>query len=330
MYTLPAMVYLFMAVLLADLIRLLLQYLDRIPRSALVSATGTGIALGIALIVLIYGAINARNIQTVHYKINLDKKGPETAAMSAGIASESTLRIALVSDLHIGLTVDRKWTANIVDAINRTKPDIICLAGDIFDSNIETEVDLQAVRTELLRLNAPLGVYACAGNHDVDRISLGILRGGASTERIHDFLKSAGVTLLLDEVVLVGDSFYLAGRRDARPIGMSITRKSAAELASGLDASKPFIFLDHQPVDFPAEEEAGADLILAGHTHRGQFFPGNIVTAHIYKNAGAIHYGYWKGRSAHGIVTSGAGTWGPAVRVATNSEVAVVDIKFGN
>ena len=319
MYTLPAVVYLFLAIVLTDLTRFLLQYFNRIPRTALVSAAGTGIALGIALVVVLSGAFNARNIRTVHYNITLNKK-----------ARVSSLRIAQISDLHIGATVDRKWTANIVDAANRTNPDIICLAGDIFDSNIDTDVDIEGVTAELRRFKAPLGVYACAGNHDVDRISLSTLREGVSTDRINSFLKNAGITLLQDEIALVEDRFYLVGRRDARPIGMSNARKSAAELVSGLDASRPIIFLDHQPVDYPAVEEAGGDLILSGHTHRGQFFPGNIATAYIYKKAGAIHYGYWKGRSAQGIVSSGAGTWGPAVRVATNSEVAVVDIKFND
>ena len=318
MYSLPTVVYLFLAVFIMDLARLLLQHLHRIPRTPAVSAIFTGIALGIAVIIMIYGAINVRNIHTVHYNITLNKKSPE-----------SPLRVALISDLHIGAVIGRKWTANIVDAVNRTNPDLVLMAGDIFDSNLDTEVDLDGITAELRRFKATFGVYACAGNHDIDRLLLSTLREGGSNSRIHDFLKNAGITLLQDEVAEAA-GICLIGRRDARPIGMSQSRKSAAELVSGLDKSRPIIFLDHQPVDYPREEAAGADLILSGHTHRGQFFPGNIATAYIYKKAGAVHYGYWKGRSAQGIVTSGAGTWGPAVRVATHSEVAVVDIIFDN
>ena len=72
------------------------------------------------------------------------------------------------------------------------------------------------------------------------------------------------------------------------------------------------------------------DLVLSGHTHKGQFFPGNIITEYIFKKAGAVHYGYWKGRYTQAVVSSGAGVWGPPIRIATNSEAAVVNIKFGN
>jgi predicted MPP superfamily phosphohydrolase len=175
-----------------------------------------------------------------------------------------------------------------------------------------------------------LGVFACQGNHDVDRLSL---REGAATDRVREFLEKSGIVFLFDEVVLVADRFYLAGRRDARPIGGADPsnrreRKTAAELTAGLDLSRPLIVMDHQPVDYPSVEAAGADLILSGHTHRGQFFPGNVITARMFRKAGAVDYGYWQGRSAQGVVSSGAGVWGPPIRIGTFSEVAAVDINF--
>jgi len=314
MNSLPVLFYFFLVLIVLDILRLVLRYSGIIPHGGAYSAAGTGIALGIAVIVMVYGAFHARAIHTAHYEITVEKdKGAPP------------LRIVLVSDLHIGSTVGRKWTARIVDAVNRAGPDVICLAGDIFDGNIDTTPDLEGVGEELRRLSAPLGVFACQGNHDVDRFSF---REEGRTDRIYDFLKTVNIDFLLDEVVLVAERFYLAGRKDARPIGSSQGRKTAAELVSGFDASRPIIFLDHQPVDFPAEDKAGADLILSGHTHRGQFFPGNAATKRIYKNLGAVHYGYWRGTSAQGVVSSGAGVWGPPIRIATRSEVVVIDIDF--
>ena len=314
MNSLPLVFYFFLCLVVLDLLRLVLRHSGLIPNSSAYSAAGTAIALGIAIIVMIYGAFHARTIYTTHHTITIDK--------DAGVPP---LRITLVSDLHIGSTVGPKWTARIVDAVNRTAPDIICLAGDIFDGNVDTTPNLEGIGNELRRFSAPLGVYACQGNHDVDRLSF---REEGKTDRIYDFLKTVNIDFLLDEVVLVADRFYLAGRRDSRPIGSSQTRKTAAELVSGLDKSRPLIFLDHQPVDFIGEEEAGADLILSGHTHSGQFFPGNVATRWIYKNAGAVHYGYWRGHSAQAFVSSGSGIWGPPIRVATRSEVVVIDIIF--
>ena len=324
MLSLPSMVYFFLAIVLADAFRLALQIAGRLPKTSGLSVLFTGIALGIALITVVYGSFNARQIGVVHYKIDLGAAEADASA-AAPETGKSPLRMAMVSDIHIGPTVDRKWLAKVVDAINSSEPDIICLAGDIFDNNVASLREPEAFAAEFQRLKAPLGVYACQGNHDVDRLSL---RGEATTSRTKEFYRGAGVVLLEDEVVDIEGLFYLAGRRDSRPIGARQGRKTAAELTAGLDLSIPLIVLDHQPLDFAAEEAAGADLILSGHTHRGQFFPGNLVTSRMYKKAGAVHYGYWRGSTAQAVVSSGAGVWGPPLRVATWSEVAVIEITF--
>jgi predicted MPP superfamily phosphohydrolase len=320
MGSIPAVFYFFLVLLLLDGLRFLLQHFGRIPHAQIYSIAGTGIAICLALITMIYGAYNARNIRTVHYTVTLNKR-----------TEMSRLRIALVSDLHIGETVGQKWVANIVDAVNGTEPDIIFIAGDIIDSSLEAIYDIEAVAAELKQFNAPLGVYACPGNHDVDRLSLRQAGGtGGGMDGIKAFLETADIVFLLDEIVMPVDGIYLAGRKDARPIGFRQERKSAVELTAGLDlnGSKALILLDHQPVDFSNLEKVGADLIFSGHTHRGQFFPANIVTKLMYKKAGATHYGYWRGGTAQGIVSSGAGVWGPSIRVATGSEVAVIDVVF--
>ncbi|MCL2070262.1 MAG: metallophosphoesterase [Treponema sp.] len=326
MISFPALVYFFMTLLLLDGMGVFLRFSGRIPQfSPALSVAGTGIALFLVIFTMVYGIFHARNVRTVHYQVGIDK---EAAALA-----ENGLRIALLSDLHIGQSVGRKWVLSIVDAINKSGPDIILFAGDIFDGGLNEIKDPEGVKEELRRLKAPLGVYASLGNHDVDRLAFNVM---ASTGGIAAFLQEAGIVTLQDELELVADGFYLVGRRDTSPIGGSRTetgeprpdRKSAAELTSGLDKSRPIIFLDHQPIDFPAMEAAGADLILSGHSHKGQFFPGNVITARLFKKAGAVHYGHWQGQSAQGVVTSGAAVWGPPVRIGTNSEVVVIDILF--
>ena len=323
-YTLPALVYFFFSLLLLEGTRLVLRFTNPTLLSPLFTAAGTGIALGLALLVMVYGSFHARDIKTAYYSITINKD------ISGHLGQAEGLRIALISDLHMGATVERKWTARMVDAVNKTNPDMVCITGDIFDNDPENLRDPEGIAAELRRLNAPLGVYACPGNHDVDRVSLSSLREGTTQNHIKDFLKKANIVFLQDEVELAAGCLYLAGRKDSRPIGISEERKSAAELSAGLDKSKPLIILDHQPVDFPNEDKAGADLVLSGHTHKGQFFPGNIATAGIYRSSGAIHYGHWQGNTAQIIVSSGVGVWGPPIRIATDSEVAVVDIKFSN
>ena len=324
MYSLPFFAYFFFALIVLDALRLIFRHLNIVLPISNLSVFCTGLALSIAVLFMIYGTFHARRIHTVRYEITLNNR------VTGHLPQVDRLRIAFISDTHIGVSVNRKWIANIVDAVNKTEPDIICIAGDIFDNDIDAVRDLDGVAEELRRFNAPLGVFASQGNHDVDRISPAeAFRGEASADRIQDFLKTAGITYLLDEAFLVAGSFYIVGRRDASPIGSRHIRKTSAELTAVLDKARPIFFMDHQPIDFPANNEAGVDLILSGHTHRGQIFPGSIITRRMFSEAGATHYGYWQGSGAQAVVTSGIGVWGPPMRIGSRSEVAVIDIKFG-
>jgi predicted MPP superfamily phosphohydrolase len=305
-YWLALFMYLLLSLLLLDILRLALFLIHRnlSPRFTLI---GIEAAFCLCFLIIVFGAFHARSIRTVKYNIGLAGQG-------------DTLRIALISDLHIGTGLGLKHISKIVNVINKTEPDIVCMAGDIFDGHLGTLRDLSGIASEFRRIQAPLGVYACLGNHDVDRM----FSSGGGTARIETFLQEAGVVLLQDKAAAVGN-IYIAGRKDARPIGMQAQRKTAAELCA--TGGKTLIVLDHQPTQFAEIEAAGADLVLCGHTHKGQLFPGNLMTKQIYKKQG-VHYGYWRGISLQAVVTSGAGYWGPPVRVGTNSEVAVINVNF--
>jgi len=320
MYWFPFFVYLLLFLLVFDLAGLAASLASR-GRLHIMPA-GAGAALCFSLVILVYGSFHARNIYTTRYKLDF----PEKSGME-------NFRIVLVSDIHIGSTVGKAWLARMVDRINDASPDMVCIAGDIFDGGLEGVKDPAGIAAELRRITAPLGRYACLGNHDVDRST-------RSTGGIIRFLKEAGITPLADEIVPAGKSgMYVSGRRDVRPIGMESRRLSVKELAAVIEttiignaaseASANFvILLDHQPTELPRAAEAGIDLVLCGHTHRGQFFPGNLITRRIFKGYGGTDYGYWQGGTTRAVISSGAGVWGPPLRVGTNSEIAVLDLRF--
>jgi len=298
------LLYLLMPLVLSEILRLVLfLFGKRIQNYDLYSV---GASLLLCVILVVFGVLNARSIKTANYNITLEGNG-------------SSLRAALVSDLHIGASIGKPHIEKIVDTINGTQSDIVFIAGDVFDGDLDAVQDLPDIALQLGRINVPLGVYAVLGNHDVDRTR-------RDTQRIEEFLKAAGVTLLQDEARTVRENLHIAGRRDARPIGMNAARKTPEELCAGLSGT--VIVLDHQPTQFAQIEKAGADLVLSGHTHSGQVFPGNLLTWVIYKMAGAASYGYWRGETMQAVVTSGAGFWGPPLRVGTNSEVAIININF--
>jgi uncharacterized protein len=319
-YWMAVFIYLLVLLPLFDILRLSLFLFHRNALTPRFTVFGIGAALCMCFIIIVYGAFHAGSIRTVQYSVRLAGQG-------------DGLRAALISDLHIGSGVGKKHITKVVNVINKAEPDIVFIAGDIFDGNLGTVRDMPGIAEELKRLHPPLGVYACLGNHDVDRVSF----SGNSTERIEAFLREAGIKLLKDEVTEIRDNMYIAGRRDARPIGMNVKRKTAAELCAAISDStahtdnetpRTLIVLDHQPTQFDKIEAAGADLVLSGHTHRGQLFPANLITKIMYRKMGSSHYGYWRGNTLQAVITSGAGYWGPPLRVATNSEVAVIDITF--
>ena len=288
----------------SDFIRLFLFIIGkRIPDLQFYAVGGS---IFMCVILIVFGMLNARSIKTVNYEINLHGSG-------------SGFRIALVSDLHIGNTVNKAWIDRVAAQVNKAKPDMVCVAGDVFDGNVDVIQDLQGVISSLAEMKAPLGVYACFGNHDVDRAH-------GNTERMKNIVKAAGVFILQDEALKIRDNLYIAGRRDARPIGMNARRKTAAQICDELDGT--VIMLDHQPVDFALLEQAGVDLLFCGHTHRGQVFPATLITRQLFKKLGSTHYGYWKGQTMQAVVTSGAGVWGPPLRLGTNSEVVIIDVNF--
>jgi len=313
------LMYLLMFFVLSELFRLGVFLMGkRIPN---INLYIVGTALFLSVLLIVSGIFNARSIKTANYNITV--RGTSNEHDSAKFPGNgSDIRIALVSDTHIGSLIGEAWIKRIVNTINQAQPDIVFLAGDIFDGNIDSIKNIPGVISELRKINAPLGVYAVLGNHDVDRISF----EGGRTERILQILKDSNIIVLQDDVLEIREGIYLAGRKDARPIGMNVVRKTVEELLAGINGT--IIMIDHQPEQFPQSEKAGVDLLLCGHTHSGQLFPSTLITRAIFNRAGSTSYGYWKGETMQAIVTSGAGIWGPPVRVGTNSEVAVINVSF--
>jgi predicted MPP superfamily phosphohydrolase len=159
------------------------------------------------------------------------------------------------------------------------------------------------------RLHCRYGVYAVPGNHEY---MAGIT--GASA-----FLRAAGITLLQDSAVLIDNRFYLAGRDDRS----NPHRKTVAELTNSLDKTKPLFLLDHQPWHLEETAAAGVDFQFSGHTHDGQVWPLNYITAHLFECA----HGYIRKGDSSIYVSSGLGIWGGKFRIGTRSEYVVLTLK---
>ena len=209
----------------------------------------------------------------------------------------------MVSDLHIGYHNTRKELARWVDMINAEQPDFILVAGDIIDGSMRPLLEENMVE-EFHRLKAPL--YACLGNHEYY----------AGEPKAQQFIKDAGIHLLIDEATVIDSSIVIIGRDDRT----NMRRKPVKELVT--DKSKYTIVLDHQPYNLDRSEAAGVDFQLSGHTHRGQVWPISWITDAIYE----CSWGSYQRGKTQFYVSSGMGIWGGKFRIGTQSEYIVATI----
>jgi len=252
---------------------------------------------------VVYGRCNANQIKFVSYDIQAKTPLP------------ADIKIVLVSDLHLGAVNSEKNLSKIVRGINNLEPDIVCIAGDIFNGNIYALRNPSEAIALLKSVTAAYGVYACLGNHD----------GGKTFREMARFLEQSDVKLLNDEHVTIDGRLILTGRVDSRPIGGfdGLKRKNLADINIPANTDLPVVVMDHNPFNI-GQYGNGIDLILSGHTHRGQMFPANLVTKAMY----VIHYGRYQkdANSPHVIVTSGAGTWGMPLRIGSNNEIVMITL----
>lgn len=318
-YWLGILLYLILAVLMADAICFLLFLITKRRLKCRTAAAG-GICAVVVLVLSAWGAYNARIIQVTPYEITVNKDGGRL----------ENLNVVLAADLHLGYNIGTAHMMQMVDKINEQNADIVVFAGDIFDNEYEALDDPEELIAVLQKIQSKHGVYACYGNHDVEeKILAGFTFGGnkkkESSIQMDEFLERAGIHLLQDEAVLIDDSFYLYGRPDAQRPGRGINmRKTAAELMGELDTEKPVIVIDHEPKELQELADAGVDIDLCGHTHDGQMFPANLITALMWENS----YGYLKKDHMHTIVTSGVGLFGPNMRVGTIAEICPITVHF--
>jgi len=236
------------------------------------------------------------------YDLYIDKK----------VEGLDSLRVVMVADLHAGYLINKPVIDMYIDRIMEQKGDIILLAGDIIDYDLDPLIK-EGMDEEFRRLSAPYGVFASTGNHEY-RLNY--------EEKIKWLEKDAGLNVLRDEYVKVEDKFYIVGREDDH----APVRKNLPEILEGIDRSLPVIVINHEPHYLAQESDEKVDVALYGHTHNGQIFPYNLVIGMLYE----VGHGYKKKDDTHIYVTSGLGLSGPQYRIGTISEIVVLNLKFGN
>lgn len=231
-----------------------------------------------------------------------------------------SMRLVQITDSHIGATFHADGFLKHIETVNALGPDAVVITGDFVDDDTSRE-DMLGACDALGQLNPPRGVYFVFGNHDKGYYSEA--GRGWTVAELRAALEKNGVVILEDEAVDLGE-LTVVGRKDRSEEQRSGGRASAAELLRAVDGTDYVVILDHQPHDFDAEAEAGADLVLCGHTHGGQFIPVRHVGEWVGENA--LRYGHERRLGTDFIVSSGISNWTLRFKTGCRSEVVVVDL----
>jgi predicted MPP superfamily phosphohydrolase len=214
---------------------------------------------------------------------------------------------ALISDLHLGHVRNGTFLRRIVAKIVLEEPDAIFIAGDLYDG---TAIDAQRAAEPLSQLTAPHGVYFVAGNHE---------QFSDDSKYLHA-ITASGVRVLTNEKVEV-DGLQIIGV----PYNAAQDGQFASVLRGiPLDRGRASILLTHAPDHPEVAEAAGVSLQLSGHTHLGQFIPWSWMARRVYRQ---FVYGLSRIGNMQVFTSSGAGTWGPPLRLGSNPEIVVLEFQ---
>ncbi|MEH7505288.1 metallophosphoesterase [Neobacillus drentensis] len=285
---------------LSNLVAFLL-ILTGLPTTSVIYWVGGAVFLAL-VILFIYGTYNAYSPVVRTFSLVIPKQ----------VGELKELRIAMASDMHFGRLSGIRHVRRLVREVNALQPDIILLPGDIIDDD-PVPFTQKKMGNVMKDLSAPLGVFGVLGNHEY--------YGGGIPTFLQE-MERIGINILLDQVIKVGDSFYLAGRKDKT----DSNRLSIENLLVDIDPTHPIIMMDHQPAEITQAQVNNVDLLLSGHTHRGQMAPNHLITKRIFEN----DWGYLQKSQLHTIVSSGFGFWGPPLRIGSRSEIIQIDITFVN
>ena len=257
-----------------------------------------GVLFSFAAVAGLYGLVNARLVRVREIKVRLPNLPRSWRGRTA----------ALVSDLHLGHINGPAFSRRVVGKIEQLHPDIVLITGDLFDG---TKVNAEDVVNPLKRLSPRYGAYFVTGNHEEF----------SDPTKYIDALKGAGIGVLDNQKIVV-DGLQIVGVNHSDTTNPARFRTILAQ--ADIDQNQASILLSHAPHALSVAEGAGVSLQLSGHTHGGQVFP---FTWFARKLFGERTYGLSRFGELMVYTSSGAGTWGPPMRVGTHPEIVLIRLE---
>ncbi len=252
------------------------------------------VILLLTLIIVIYGLFNAAHI--IIKSINIQIKNLEEGWLGK--------KIVFISDVHLGAIYGDRFLSRLVNKINKLSPDIVIIGGDLFDGS---KGNYKSFINRLNKIESKHGIYFIIGNHE----------SYMNQKFLGSIFKELKFNILDNKYVNVNG---------LQIIGINLYISDKSSIIEGfnetVDKSVPLLLINHEPNNIAYAKNIGTDLMLSGHTHKGQFFPFTFFTSLIYKR---YNYGLNKDGGFHSYTSSGVGSWGPPMRTLSRSEIVVIN-----
>lgn len=250
---------------------------------------------GLAMLVGIFGIFNAGIIRVTKISVALPNLPPAWQGKTA----------VWVGDMHLGQIRNIGFAQKIAALVQNQQPDIVFIGGDLYDGVV---ADLNKLAEPFGAIKTSDGIYFITGNHEEFSDPMPYLNA----------IKKAGIHILLNEKIDVA-GLQIIGVDDRDSLNKEKFPKIMESL--NIDKSKPSILLKHTPLLLGPAENAGISFQISGHTHLGQIFPNSIITHFVYSG---FDYGLKKMGDMFVFTSSGAGTWGPPMRIGAAPEIVVI------
>lgn len=292
---------LFFITLALDFIRLILMLMGK-----------THIKYNLTLRSLFDFAVITLAAVSIYTSINNAIRVPEIQSVDIQLAKlDRDLKIAMLTDIHLGKNLHKDFLDKLIVEVNLQKPDMVVIVGDLVDTNPK---ELQNYISRLNDLNSTYGTFYALGNHEYYH----------GIEEVLDLLKKyTNMKILLNQNLDLG-FINIAGLGDLVGLSKGLYAPDLARVKVDLNTSKPSILLAHQPKTALLYDLSDFDLVLSGHTHGGQIFPFMFL---VKLQQGFIRGLYDLGENTKLFVSSGAGFWGPSLRVFAPNEIAILNLK---
>ena len=256
-----------------------------------------GIAIFAAIVYSIYGVWNAFSPKIINIDVAIDNLPKQWIGK----------KIVQISDVHLGHVYREDYLNNVVEKINKLDPEVVVITGDLFDG---TDGNIDSFLSILDKIKAP--VFFATGNHET---YLGL-------DKVYSAIAKTKIMPLRDKLENINGLQFIGIDYPLRGNDRDIS-KIIPEM-NGWNEFAPSVLLIHEPLQIENAKKIGISLQLSGHTHRGQLFPFNFITALIF---GGYDHGFKREGSFAIYTSSGLGGWGPPMRTENHSEIVEITLR---